>query len=156
MSCRLSQRQPLITLAVFVGVMCIRATPPVIPELEYEIHFIGPITEAGEKYLIGGLVDQDPDIRFWIDRPTQSALARTTVHLEQPALQEVIAPAGLVIGYMGLLSGDPTVPAEGLARSSFPVYIDTGHPTIDASRYLQAKAAWFAARKPSGSPVTEQ
>lgn len=156
MNRRLSHRQPMITLMVFVGLLCIRAAPPLIPELEYEIHFIGPITDAGEKYLIGGLVDQDPDIRFWIDRPTQSALARTTVHLDQPALQEVIAPSGLGIGYMGLLSDDPTVPAEGLAKSSFPVYIDTGHPTTDASQYLQAKAAWFAAHKPSGSPLIDQ
>ncbi|QQR87336.1 MAG: hypothetical protein IPJ76_03690 [Flavobacteriales bacterium] len=156
MTPRLPNHQPVIALVVFVGLLCIRAAPPVIPEREYEIHFVGPITAAGEKYLIEGLVDQDPEVRFWIDRPTQSALARTTVHLDQAALQEVITPSGLVIGYMGLLSEDPTVPVEGPARASFPVYIDAGDPTIDAPRYLQAKTAWFAAHKPSGSPLIDQ
>jgi hypothetical protein len=156
MNRRLSTRQPVIAIAAIVGLLCIRAAPSEVPELDYEIHFIGPITEAGEKYLIEGLLDQDPGIQFWIDRPTQSALARTEVHLDRTVLQAAISPSGLVIGYMGTLSPHQEVSPERSTTGTFPVYIDTGHPAVDGSDYLNAKAAWFAAHSPVTSPLTDQ
>lgn len=130
------------------------------PELDYQIHCVGPIGNAGEKFLREGLNTQDPAVVVWIDHATQSVIARTYVHLDPTALQEAIAPSGLVIGYMALMG---SAPAEATVRSTtgmpFPEYEDTGDPAKDARRFLDAKAAWFAAHLSTnadhGPPDTE-
>ncbi len=103
-----------------------------------------------------GLNSQDPEIEIWVDRPTQSALARTIVHLDQSELQEAIAPSGLIIGYMGILG---THPGEEYARGGiivedFPEYIDTGDAVHDAEEFLAAKASWYAAHGIKPSPIS--
>ena len=125
------------------------------PSLDHEIHFTTPITDAGVKYLYEGLTAQDPDIEIWVDRPTQSALARTIVHLDQSELQEAIAPSGLVIGYMGLLGTHPAEVNErsGTHAGDFPEYIDTGNAALDAANFLALKAAWYARQGAEPSPV---
>ena len=159
MNARLAPRQPMIALVAVVGLLCMAATTDrCVPEFDYEIHFTGPLTDAAEKYLIEGLIDQDPMIAYWIDRPTQSALARTTVPLDQTALQVAIEPSGLQIGYMGVLNGHPggTQPHSGTIGTAFPEYIDTGNADSDARNFLIAKAAWFKAHGvavPSGPQV---
>lgn len=145
-----------------VSMLCAAATTVAQkgPELDYQIHSVGPIGNAGEKYLREGLNAQDPAVVVWIDHATQSAIARTYVHLDPTALQEAIAPSGLVIGYMALMG---SAPAEATVRSTtgmpFPEYEDTGDPATDARRFLDAKAAWFAAHLSTnadhGPPATE-
>lgn len=154
----LTRDRPMLALVAFIGFLSMGAAPSdEIPELDYEIHFLGPISDAGEKYLIEGLIYQDPSVQFWIDRPTQSALARTQVPLDQTVLQTMITPSGSVIGYMGLLR-----PHQGVAMGAkwadtgFPEYVDTGHPLIDQANYLKAKAAWFAEHAVLTNPATDQ
>ena len=126
-------------------------------ELDYEIHFTGAITDAGEKYLIEGLRNQNPTIQYWIDRPTQSALARTQVHLDRVALQMAITPSGLVIGHMRILTPhqDGVLERSG-PNDDFPLYIDTAHPEMDQANYIRAKAHWFASHGVTVSSISEQ
>ncbi|MBK9194166.1 MAG: hypothetical protein KA230_09060 [Flavobacteriales bacterium] len=152
----LTRYQPMITLAVFLGFLSMGAAPSDdLPERDYEIHFVGPISDAGEKYLIEGLIYQDPSIQFWIDRPTQSALARTQVSIDRAVLQTTIAPSDLIIGYMGILHQDVAMQQKG-ADHGFPEYIDTGHPLIDQANYLKAKADWFAGHTVKANTATDQ
>ena len=112
-------------------------------ELDYEIHFTGSIPSGGEKFILQGLSDQDPGIQVWIDRPTQSVLARTIVPLDFQQLREAIEPVGLEIGYAGSVPPQTIGGSPGYGAEQIPKYEDTGRPDIDGARYLSAKAAWF-------------
>lgn len=135
---------PVLALMAALGVVCVPPCAAQAPvEFTYEIHFSGPVNGMSAKYLTEGLKAQDPVIEIWIDAPTQSALARTYVQLDAAELQVAIAPAGLVIGYMGLLGNGH--PAEEVRDngSLFPTYIDTGDPAHDQAAFIAAKALWF-------------
>lgn len=125
-------------------------------ERVYHVHFIGAITDVGEKFVVEGLVAQDPSIQQWIDRPTQSAMARTYQELDQAALQAYIAPSGLVIGYMGLMDAGTDGAAHRMDDDDFPHYVDTGDPLHDQAVFLAAKAAWFAAHSGNAPPPADQ
>jgi hypothetical protein len=144
-------------LGLFVSLCLGYACPsPVVAqdkiERVYHIHFTGPITDASEKFLLEGLAAQDPGIERWVDRPTQSAMARTYQELDQAELQAYLLPSGLMIGYMGIMDVGPDGAAHRMAGDDFPVYVDTGDPLHDQTGFLAAKAAWFTAHSGNAPP----
>jgi len=115
-------------------------------ELDRVIEFATAFDVARSKFIHEGVTDQDPGAFVWIDPVVQSVLLRVHVELDRDQLQAVVGQAGLQITYLG-----PPRHEIGAVRASVsgtvaaPVYIDTGDPATDNTRYELAKKTWIAA-----------
>lgn len=116
-------------------------------ELDYSIHLEPAFTESQIKFVREALLGSDPTCLIWPDAPTHRVVLRTTVPLDQAALQAGIAQSGLqVVGTELILPDDAQQRAAMIMASmGFPSYLDTGNPEQDQYDYGTAKAAWIDA-----------
>lgn len=116
-------------------------------EIDYSIHLEPAFNGSEVKFVLEALRANDPGCLVWPDAPTQRVIVRTTVPLDESALEQHIASAGLhVVGVDLVLPDDPQErKAMIMASEGFPVYSDTGHPEQDQANYSTAKSAWINA-----------
>jgi hypothetical protein len=134
-------------LSVLLLVPSLRSSAQKAPELDYSIHLEPEFTGSRIKFVLEALLAHDPSCLIWPDAPTHRVVVRTSVPVDEAALQEWIAPSGLhVMSIRLILPEDPQERSRMImAAAGFPVYMDTGHPEQDQNNYATAKAAWIDA-----------
>jgi hypothetical protein len=116
-------------------------------ELDYSIHLEPEFTGSQVKFVREALLANDPSCLIWPDEPTHRVVVRTSVPVDQPALEAGIVQSGLhVISVRLILPEDPQERSRMIMASfGFPLYVDTGHPEQDHADFETAKAAWVDA-----------